>query len=379
MKDFPLYRSIRACVGGTLAIAAPLLFLSLSPLLGLYTVMGVLFLLPTALCTVGLVCGLVPMAVGAAAGLWAMFHLAGAPGLISAAVYVLPILAAFMIVVSLRVPFWKGCAAMIGVHVAALAGVYLFLQARAGGDLYHSAAAAAVTALENWEMGDSMLYQFYAMGLISLPENLSENMVLPVLGGYTLSAAAREDLLLSVRTLVQSALTSLVPNLIVSQSILGGVACLLLPLRFGFVAAERRAFLREGPPEEAEEDAEDESKKPGLDFPDLGMPPLSQWHLPRGVGWQVGAALIAGYLLRGSGNASAAIAGIILHAAATSVFTIQGLALVNFMQKARGTRRFWRIALPIVLLLFSVLSLLGILDQIVNIRGLRKPREPKEE
>lgn len=369
MKDFPLIRSVRSAVLSVLLIAGPILLFAFSPLMGLYAGMAVLFLLPTLTCISGLVGGMAPFLLNAGAGLFAMAHLFGGAGLSLAALYLLPILAAFLCVIAFRAPFWKGCAVMVGVHVLSLAAVYAVLRNLAGGDLYAAAGQAAMDALRSSELGDSLLYQLYSMGLIGLRGELAENALQLTLGGYALSSQAREDLLLSVNTLVSSTLVTLVPNVIVTQSILGGVMCLLLPLRFGFLAEEKRAFLSR---------ADADAPQGKINFPDLGMPPFSAWHLPRGIGWQVGAALIAGYLLRMSAAPAAAVAGSVLHAGASAVFMIQGAALVNFLQKSRGTRRVWRVVTPIVLMLLSVLMMIGVVDQMVNIRGLRKPREPKE-
>ncbi|MBR3742627.1 MAG: DUF2232 domain-containing protein [Clostridia bacterium] len=385
MKDFPLYRSSQSCLACLLIIVAPLLLFSFSPMMGLYVVSAVLFLLPIAVCVSGLCSGLAAMAAGTLAGLLAMYRLLGPAGLGLAAVYLLPIVAAFAVVILKRIPFWKGCAGMIAVHLASLIAVYVLLQQRTGWQLYSAAGIAASDWLRNWELGDAMLYQLYSSGFIDLKTGLQQDL-------YVLSDAAREDMLLSVRTLVTTQLESLVPNIIVSQSIVGGVLCLLLPLRFGFIAEEKRVFLREakgrpikrgkelGPMLTAETQEEEKTaEKEKIDFPDIGMPPFHQWHIPRGKGWQVGAALIAGYLLRFSGEPTLHIAGVLLYAAASSLFSIQGAALVNFMQRTRGAQRGWRIALPIILMLVSLLTLIGIFDQINNIRGLRKPREPKED
>ena len=116
-----------------------------------------------------------------------------------------------------------------------------------------------------------------------------------------------------------------------------------------------------------------------MDFPDLEMPPLQTWHIPRGIGWQVGLALIGGYLLRFSGTHAVKIAGIMLYAAASGVFMIQGAAFINFMQKRRGTKRFWRVLVPLLLMTTPFLMFIGIFDQFNNVRGLRKPPEPKED
>lgn len=373
MKDFPLIRSQRAAIIGTLLIAAPMLLLSLSPLTGVYAALLSLFLLPTALCLLGLTGGLIPMLVSALLSLCGLYRFAGQAGALLGAVYLLPVMAVFLFVVARRVPFWHACAGMIGAHVAALAAAYLILQSLAGGDLYTAAGAWAAAAVEKWAMCDQLLFQLYDMGAITLPETLRDSMLSPMLGGYTLSAAARADLLLSVRSLVSSSLASLTPSLIIRQSILGGVGCLLLPLRFGAIAAQRRAFRSEEP---ADAERQLQSKP---DFPNLNMPPLSMWFVPRGYGWQLGLMLVAGYVLGGSAASGAAIAGRILYAAANAVFTIQGLAVINFMQKARGVKLARRVIVPALLLLFSILPFLGIFDQVANIRGLRKPKEPKED
>ena len=381
MNDrLPLVRSVKSCIVGTLLIALPFLFFILpgqrellGPLPALYAALLILFLLPTALCLATMVCGTLAAALGLAAALASITVLTGTGGLLLTAVYVLPVLAAFYIIIAYQIPFRKSCPVMIGVHVAALAAVYALAQRMAGGDLYTAAGNAVADFLESWEMGDMMLYQLYSTGLIGLKNDVTDNVLLQVLGGYKLSAAAKADMLLSVRSMVRELLESLVPNELVSQSILGGVACLLLPLRFGFLAEERRAFLREGPGELTEDG------KQKINFPTLDMPPFSLWHLPRGIGWQVGVALAAGYMLRMTKTPALSIAGSLLFAAASSIFMIQGAAAINFLQKSRGTRRFWRVVVPILLMMIRALVIIGIFDQISNFRGLRKPPEPKED
>ncbi len=380
MKDqLPLIRSTKSFIAGSVLTALPFLFFLLpgqalmGPLPAIYAALIILFLLPAALCLTAMVCGTGAAAVGLAAAAVAVGVMMGAPGLTLAGVYVLPVLAAFFAVICLEVPFKKGCLILIGMHAVGLSLVYALAQRMAGGDLYTVAGTAAADYLENWEMGDTMLYSLYSMGLIDLSSDLADSALQRVLGGYRLSAAARADMLLSVRGLITTLFRQLVPNLLVSQSILGGVCCMVPPLRFGFLAEEKRAFLRDDLPEDREAGPQK------IRFPDLGMPPFSQWHLPRGIGWQVGVALAAGYFLRMSDNAVMNTAGALLYAGATSVFTIQGAATVNFVQKARGSRRLWRVVVPVLLHLVSLLTIIGIFDQISNFRRLRKPPEPKED
>ena len=381
MKDFPLIRSVPSAVVGTLALVLPMLILSANLMDGMYLAALLLFLGPAALCVCGAVCGSLPLAVSCAAALLSMGRVFGGRGMLLTAVYLLPVIAVFLTIVLRRVPFWTGCGLMIGTHVALFAAVYLILQQWAGGDLYTAAASLSMNALEKWEYGDYVLYEFYSMGLIDLPASLAEGVRLEGYG-ILLSDAARQDLLLSVGNLVSSTLSSAIPGLIITrQSIVGGVGCLLLPLRFGYLAQRKRQYGPE--PRRAPAPMEGERTEAGealpVDFPDLNMPALRRWYIPRKYGWQAGAALALGLLLQGSAQPALAVAGMILYNAGGALFTIQGAAMINFSQNMRGTGRFWRVAVPMLLISTSLLMIVGIFDQIVNIRGLRKPPEPKEE
>ncbi|WP_289490354.1 hypothetical protein, partial [Klebsiella pneumoniae] len=69
---------------------------------------------------------------------------------------------------------------MILTHIAALTGVYLLLQQMTSQNLYTAAGDAAMAVLADWEMGDTLLYQFYASGLITLPDSLKDTALLPL-------------------------------------------------------------------------------------------------------------------------------------------------------------------------------------------------------
>lgn len=380
-KQLPFVRSVKACVTGALLVALPFLFFMLpgqrilGPLPALYASLLILYLLPAALCLVTTVCGLASALAGLASALACMAALTGPQGMALAALYLVPVFAAFLIVMRFEIPFWKSLLTMIAVHAGSLTCVFLLARGMAGGDLYTGAGNAVASFLESWDMGDLMLYQLYSMGMIDLKSDLAGSALMQVAGGYALSDAARADMLLSVRSLITSLMRGMAPHLIVSQSITGGTACLLLSLRFGFLAEEKREFLRNDP---AAEEAEGDRKQP-VNFPDLGMPPFNQWHIPRGMGWQVGVALAAGYVLRTSDTPALETAGVLLYGAASAIFTVQGLAVVNFLQKKRGTRRFWRVLVPLLLSGTAIPMIAGLFDQINNFRGLRKPPEPKED
>lgn len=371
MKDFPLFRSRRSGLWGLAAMVLPLALLAVVPAGMPLALVLILMALPAACCTVGLVSGLLPMLAGAITGVLVMYRIAGITGAQLAAVYLLPVLVVFLLVINRRTPFWKGCAFLIGTHAAALTAVFLLLQAIAGGQLFVTIGDRVVDLLSAIEDGDLFLYAAYQYGLIDLTEAMRETMLITLPeGGTALNPAARADLLLSMRSLVNQLSAVLIPSILVTQSILGGVACLALPLRFGSAAAQKRDFKQ----------VLDENKElQAPDFPDLRMPPFEVWHIPRGIGWKVGVSWLLGNLLQASSSTPVAIAGILLYSAATALFTVQGLCCIYALQKAKSVKLVWRILVPILLYLFSALALMGIFDQITNIRGLRAPRKPKEE
>lgn len=367
MKDFPLVRSPKTAVISTLLLAVPLLLLSLSPLTGIYAVLCILFLMPIGCCVAAAVGGLLAGFVGVAASLFAAGRLLGMPGLCGCSLYLVPIFAVFVFIIWQKPAFFKGCALMIVAHILAFGCVYLYAQQQTDYQLYRLAADTAVQALSQMPECDLLLIQMYQSGFVDLPASLADQLKIMPSGLYLLTPAARQDLLLSISSMIENLLLSLVVLVMTQQSIISGVACLLLPLRFGRLHHEKLAFLApEG--------------KEIAPFPDLQMPPLSLWHLPRGMGWKVGLVWVAGSFLQGMGGSeTASMAGAILYYSASAVFTWQGAALMNFTQKAKGTKRPFRVIIPLLFFLLGILPYLGIFDQIINLRGLRKPPEPKEE
>lgn len=364
MKDFPLIRTPKGAVAGMAALTLPILLLSLTPLTGLYALMLVLLMLPAGMCLVAATGGLAPACMGLAAGAVACWRLCGQPGLVAGLVYLGCVFGAFLFVMLRKPAFFKGCGVMILAHIFSLAGVYLYLQSLFQNQLYQAAGQAAAQFLSSLPEGDSLLVQLCSMGFIGLPDALKEQPLVMENGLYALTPAVREDLLLSVSAMVESMVRSLMPMLLAEHSIISGVACMALSQRFGKIYHDRLSAAAGPAP---------------APFRDLGMPPLSLWHLPRGLGWKVGLCWAAGMLMQGGTGDTLSLAGAILFHAANGVLSWQGAALMNFTQKAKGTRRFMRVLVPLLFFVMGILPFLGIFDQIINLRGLRKPPEPKED
>lgn len=365
MKDFPLIRSGKAALWGMVLLAGVPLALALTPITGLYALLMVALLMPAGMCLVAAVGGIAPALVGLIAGAVAAFRLTGVPGLIVSFGYLAAVFAAFMWFIWKKPAFFKGCGVMIAVHMVALGCALVYVQSLFDNQLYLQAADSVVQYVSALPECDSLLVQLYSMGFLALPQELENQLIVLTNGMFVMSSAVRQDMLLSLGSLAESMLSSLMPVLLVQHSIISGVACLLLSLRFGKLHHDKMVFRAK----------EGERMPP---FPETDMPPLSLWHLPRGMGWKVGAAWLIGSLIQNTGGA-VGTAGAVLYLAADAVFTWQGAALLNFTQKAKGTRRPMRVVLPCLFFALGILGYLGIFDQIVNLRGLRKPPEPKEE
>jgi hypothetical protein len=220
-------------------------------------------------------------------------------------------------------------------------------------------------------------------------------------GYYTLTEIGRNEMLLSIASLVQNTMDGL-PAAMISGSIFSAVGGLGLSLYIGRISAQRRAFrderavkvreavkARREAAARGEEPAQSDVETPQAfrerlekaeqetpdGFPDLKMPPLSQWFLPRGTGLKVGL-LALGYLpVLLSSNAAAAVVGRMAVAVFSSVYIIQGMAALNFLQKKAGVRPSGRRATLIILYIIfqTLLQFFGVLDQIANFRALRPP------
>ena len=372
MKELPLIRSGKTALISALLLAAPVLLLSLDPITALYALVLIVLLMPAGVCLAALTGGIAPACAGIAASVIACTRAAGTPGMICALIYLLPVFAVFIYIHAVKLSFFKGCAALIVTHILAAAGVYLYLQQLFNQQLYLSAAEGLQEWLASQPECDTLLYMVYQQGFISLTVERKEELkaillVSNLTGSITLTPEIRQEMLLSIGSLTEELLFDLTLMLFTLQAVLSGVACMLLPQRFGKLNYAKQKYL-----------ATEEAPLPP--FPDLEMQPLSLWHIPRGMGWKIGVAWLAGSLLQGMDAAQGVrIAGAILHHCATGIFAWQGAALLNFTQKARGTRRIFRVLVPLLLLVLGVLPYMGIFDQIINLRGLRKPPEPKED
>ena len=320
---------------------------------------------------IGLIAGLIPMFFCLLMALAALLRVGGAMLLGFGALYLLPMTAVYVYCLLRRQPFWHSCAALALALSGALTVIYALVQGMTGGQLYAAAGDAVMQSLDGLAMRDSLLYTLHQMGLLSLPQAMRETALVAVEGGYAFSAEAAQELTLQCRTLVMSLLHGLLPALLVSGTATNVLTGMGLGIYFGRRAAQKRAFKRD---------------EPEQDIPDLGMPELRYWHIPRPWGLRIGILAVGYLIMRLPVGDTLYLLGALMWQAFCVCFAVQGLAAINFNQHQRGTRKGWRVAAIIaamtVSLFQSVLMIIGVFDQINNARGLRpalKPRDGGEE
>lgn len=361
MRVFSLIRSPRAAVLWTIVLLLPLALMLASPLLMPYGLLMTYYVAPCALCMASVLGGLLPMLAGIVSCVAAMHIFFGLTGALLGCLYLLPVCAAFIAVFSVKPKFIKAVIAVGGAMFCSQIALFFLLQSMTGGQMYLAAGDAVGAYVASMPECDMLLITLYQSGLIGAASELSGDMLIETIGGYTLTEAARQDFLLSLSNIVGNLLSALVPSAIVSHSVYIGVAAVALTVRSGRVQWQREAFRS---------DQQDHAS-----FPDLSMPPLAKWHLPRGWGMRVGV-LAVGYLIMSFGRSQALLlAGTLMYAAFSSVYAIQGIAFVNFIQHKRDTKISWRIFAPILMFLFvhQALVILGVVDQISGARALRPP------
>lgn len=322
---------------------------------------------PVYLLITAFVAGFLPMLACAAATLVPLALQGGGWLLLCGGVFLLPMAAALTYCVARRRPFRHTVLAVGMLMACAQMLIYLVLRHRLGvAPEVVLGNAVAVTILDH-PYRDAILFDLLNYGLLKIPMAMQGTAIVTVPGGYAFTSELVSELLLQLRDLVIQGVQSILPVLVAGsfQNALLGIS---LGIYYGKRRAQRRAYKRNEQP---------------LPVPDLGMPPLREWHLPRPWGLRIGL-MACGYLIARSGAGDAAYyLGSLLWQAFTLCFSIQGLAALNAAQHRRGTSRSWRVAAVVLALVFrfmrTPLVILGVVDQFTNTRGLRPPLAPRSE
>ena len=211
------------------------------------------------------------------------------------------------------------------------------------------------------------LNAFYQYGFLSLPAELAENpLVGAARGGWTFSPAALDEFYRQAQARIDLWLRSLLPTLISSYSVSYGVLGVYLSLRLG--GRHARALVARGQTAQSAEDV----------CPQLGLPPFAAWHLPTTPGRALMVLAGLSFLLRLSGSVTLSLAGQMMYNVASSFLVIQGLSVLEYLQRKRGVRLgFSRVLMALLFLLLpTAMLILGVFDQISDPRKLRTPQHP---
>ncbi|MBQ1946458.1 MAG: DUF2232 domain-containing protein [Clostridia bacterium] len=326
-----------------------------------------LMLMPVFLMMTGLIAGFMPMAACTLMLLIAQLTAGGATLLFYGALYLLPMLGIFTYGVYKRQNFWQVLLSVVGALFVSQILIFALLQRASGGNLYDAAANAVASFVDNSPVRDSMLYVFCMSGLLGIPSAMRET-ALTVLedGSFFFSDEAVLELLKQIRSFISSQLQSLMPSLLVSGSMLAGVMGLGFGIHYSQRSRRRRAVRLN----------EDEQ-----DIPDLDMPELRHWHIPRPWGKRIGLLAIGYLIIMFATNDTVMLIGALMWQVFAVCYALQGLAAIHYTQKQRGTSKFWRVALIVAAMTLSfmqyVLIVFGVLDQLSDARGLRPPLVPR--
>ncbi len=336
--------------------AALLLLWALLWLLGglLFMFPAVALTLPALLAWAGVKAGPVCYAALAVAAAAFMGWLLGPVFALAVALVLLPGSVWALASMDRGVPFVRA-ALVEGLVLLCSGGAALLLgTAYAGGDLAGALSSGLIALMRQMPQTDTLLWSMYAGGLLGLPEGMEA--VEGLSAALRLTDAAREELLRSLSLYLDASLRLMLPAQWASGSIVGGLLGTLLP-RY---AARQRGEA--------------------VDFV-----PLRALTLPRGaLGALYGTAgaLLALSLL---GAQSLWRAMYVVWGAAVAAAGLLGLAVIDHHAHARGMRRGGRALLAVgafalakLLNLDLALAGLGLLDELLGLRGQKKIKFPPQ-
>jgi len=311
----------------------------------------VCFFSPVLLAVCGISCGIAPMAVFSLAFpaiAWLLFGGYLTPAL--CLIYLGPFLVVHTYCFARKVPFWH----MVAAHIATLAvsqtAIFAILRCLVGGNLFVGGADYLVQLVNESPNGNELLLLLHRMNLLQLPKGMVSDLNLTIV--QFMMPKARIELLNGLRTFLELYLPVLLPTVIVNNAILAG----LFGVAFPVLAARR------------------------LKIDVVQMDPFATWHLSSSAGIVVFLLGLGNLLSSGFSNSYLSLAGIMMSQAFFIVFAIQGAALMDFFRARTGvyTSSRWLWPFAIFITMPWLLMILGIADQIMNFRGLRKPKNREE-
>ena len=396
-----MIRSLKAAIWLTALMVLPALVFSSSVLSGLCGMWVTVLAGPLLLMAAGLWGGLAPLLTGLVILVLQPVYSLGWQASMLVALYLVPFAAVFTLVNVRRTPFFRAAGMLCCAYLAGAFSCLLVLQRLSGGDMYMILARRVAELVTRTEYGDRLLVNLYQNGLIRLDPSLLIRAQ-GLTGG--LSVVGRQELTNSLVSALADGFSQ-APAGAVTYAIWGCAGGFALMVDLGRRAAQKRRYgdirkkqlmdavarqreaIRQGDTSARLELESYESflarmsrQEQGTpaEEPDFGMPSFSTWYLPRSLGLLMAVPALG--LLMGVLGTSVAerTVGTMLGALFTGVYGMQGVAVLDFVQKKTGRSLAGRCVFTVILLfLFRFLFvLMGLIDQVMNIRHLRP--EPQE-
>ncbi|MHC1786342.1 MAG: DUF2232 domain-containing protein [Christensenellales bacterium] len=364
MQAYRLWLSPRSASLFPLLCMALVLLLMGAPLSQFYMFTLALFLFPFITLLGASLAGVLPTLLSLlilSGGAWRSL---GPDGGLAVLAYLAPLALCSLCCLQLKLPWHRTVAALLFIFVLCVMLIYLWMQRRSNEQLFSLIAQRVTGGIDSMPERDSLLQTFYQFGLLSLPDTIASQPLVEAGSGWTFSPAALQEFYKQIATRVDLWLRALLPTLISSHGLYVCTLGFFTAQHYGQKQAQRLAL--KGP---------DDTRADEL-CPSLGLPAFSLLHLPRKAGGIL-LVLSVGYLLaRISGNATLALSGQMMYNVFSALYAIQGLALVNHLQKRRGSKPALR-ALTMIILFFVLqpaLVFIGLIDQFTDPRKLRGPK-----
>lgn len=353
MKYWRWVRSVKGTVLWSGLALIPLLtaFLGLDiPFMNSSLLMMIVICYPCMVCCAYLIGGSLSMLLEVILGSYAMYLGFGTGGAVIGAVLLVIPACVYVYLCEKDTAFHKSIVAMLLTYTAVNIGLFIWLRAWCGGDILGTAAKAvedsfrSMTFMGETGIGDESVRMIGQMYFGSTGDDL-------------------ESIYASLRILTEETTLSLILSQ-VSNVILSSVIAVGAAKHFA-----RRSGLRKGII---------------ADLPKNGMPALREWYIPRQWGAAIGLfaiGIVIEWIFKYEEHPSLNIAGTVFFGIFQAFYLIQGIALLNWLHHKRGSGRFVRVFVPVLVIAILPIAavLLGVWDQWKDIRGLRGPKQDKEE
>lgn len=268
--------------------------------------------------------------------------------------YLLPLYGVTLYISAKKPPFFHAVMQTALAYAATVTLLFLALQWAAGGELGSRLTSLLVRRLNALPFRDDLLYALSGAGFISLgAKEAGVPVFIESATEIIFTDAARSELFAQIAARASILMRSLFPSLLTQ------VALLHLPLSLALAQYLANKY------------------RPSFSsrFPLPDMPPFSKWYIPAGYAgylWPMAGF----YLLSLVAKGALAAPGGMVYAVFVSIFSIQGAAVLSALSR-RLTRRFYpRLILMALILMLApmTLYLMGLMDQFIDIRSLRRKK-----